>query len=309
MTKVQDYIGKKFGFLTLESEEYIAKNNRKYYKCRCDCGNECYVKLSDLLSKHSKSCGKCHLLRDFKSAHIIGQQFGKLTTVSPVGEDSHKRAVWLFKCSCGNSYIGPLYNVKNGNTKSCGCGKHQQAVNALDLVGQTFNRLTVVSKDRVEKGVTYWKCRCSCGNEVVKTTGALRSKNVQSCGCLVDDIQSKSSYNYKWAHDVRQLHECCVKCGSTEHLHAHHIYPKNQYPNRKLDTLNGVPLCGKCHREFHHLYGHKCTLKNLADYVGMNENVYKAVELIMNHSSKTSIAKAIWYLNKYKEMGIIDLGD
>lgn len=299
---VKDYIGKKFGFLTLISEDYIARKNGKHYKCKCDCGNECYVRLSDLVSLHSKSCGKCHLLRDSKSSHIIGQKFGKLTAIRPVGEDSHKRAVWLFKCDCGKDYIGPLYNVKSGNTKSCGCDKHKQSANALDLVGQTFNRLTVVAKDKIINGIVYWKCKCSCGNEVIRTTGALRSGGVQSCGCLVDDIQSKASYNYKWAHDIRQVHEYCVKCGSTEHLHAHHIYPRNQYPDKKLDILNGVPLCGKCHREFHHLYGHKCSLKDLANYVGMDENVYKATELIMNYSSNSDISKAIWYLNKYLEL-------
>lgn len=302
MAEVQDYIGEKFGFLTLLSDEHIMSGPAKAYKCLCDCGRIHYVRLNELLNGHTRSCGKCHLVRDEKHLNLIGKRFNKLVAIRPMGEDSHNRSMWLFKCDCGNECIKSLNNVKSGITKSCGCNKHKQAVNALDLVGQTFGRLIVVAKDRVENGIVYWKCKCSCGNEVIKTTGMLRSGGVKSCGCLVDDIQNKASYNYKWAHDIRQLHECCVKCGSTEHLHAHHIYPRNQYPDRKFDMLNGVPLCGKCHREFHHLYGYKCSLKDLANYVGMDENVYNATELIMNSSCNTDISKAIWYLNKYLEL-------
>ena len=301
MIDVKDYIGKKFGFLTL-TDDYITKKNRKLYKCICDCGNESYVILSELIKGHTKSCGKCYLVRDINSLYLVGKRFGKLTAIRPVGEDSHKRSVWLFKCDCDKDYIGPLHNVKSGNTKSCGCDKHKQAVNALDLVGQTFNRLTVIAKDRIENGIVYWKCRCTCGNEVVRTTGALRSGGVQSCGCLLDDIQNKASYNYKWAHDVRELHEQCVKCGSTEHLHAHHIFPRNQYPDKILDPLNGITLCGSCHREFHRLYGHKCTLDNLAEYVNMDNNIYEATKALMLEPDVTGVTRALDYLNKYLEL-------
>ena len=59
----------------------------------------------------------------------------------------------------------------------------------IDLTGQRFGRLTVVS--RAENRITpsggklsQWECVCDCGAHVVVTGISLRSGNTQSCGCL-----------------------------------------------------------------------------------------------------------------------------
>lgn len=60
----------------------------------------------------------------------------------------------------------------------------------LNLVGQTFGRLMVVSEsDRIKTKVA-WTCQCSCGNTVTKTTHDLRRNHVKSCGCLTHDTKS-----------------------------------------------------------------------------------------------------------------------
>jgi hypothetical protein len=41
----------------------------------------------------------------------------------------------------------------------------------------------------------------------------------------------------------------CLRCGSTEELHAHHILPKSQYPELKRNPSNGITLCANCHRK------------------------------------------------------------
>lgn len=59
-------------------------------------------------------------------------------------------------------------------------------MNAKDITGQTFQRLTVlryVGPDRY--GQAIWLCRCACGKEALRRGGALRSGRVQSCGCLI----------------------------------------------------------------------------------------------------------------------------
>ena len=60
-----------------------------------------------------------------------------------------------------------------------------------DLTGQPFGRLIVIREyGRDKHGNVLWLCRClgkngnDCGKEVVVTTGALRSENTKSCGCL-----------------------------------------------------------------------------------------------------------------------------
>lgn len=55
----------------------------------------------------------------------------------------------------------------------------------VDLTGQRFGRLTVLSRDVEKKGnAVCWLCLCDCGKMVVIRGGCLKSKNTQSCGCL-----------------------------------------------------------------------------------------------------------------------------
>lgn len=43
----------------------------------------------------------------------------------------------------------------------------------------------------------------------------------------------------------------CKKCGSREHLQAHHVYSWLNYPKKRLEINNGVTLCRSCHLELH----------------------------------------------------------
>ncbi|KAA0679435.1 hypothetical protein [Roseomonas genomospecies 6] len=56
-----------------------------------------------------------------------------------------------------------------------------------DLVGQTFGRLTVLERSRNEKGLSTWRCQCSCGRITEVETARLRSQYTRSCGCLKAD--------------------------------------------------------------------------------------------------------------------------
>lgn len=55
---------------------------------------------------------------------------------------------------------------------------------ALNLIGQKFGKLTVISKGESKKGKTYWLCKCECGKEKEVQTSHLRSGAIQSCGSL-----------------------------------------------------------------------------------------------------------------------------
>lgn len=58
----------------------------------------------------------------------------------------------------------------------------------IDLAGQKFNRLTVIS---FENGK--WKCLCDCGNYVRVEGNHITSDNTKSCGCLkTDNLISRS---------------------------------------------------------------------------------------------------------------------
>ncbi len=65
----------------------------------------------------------------------------------------------------------------------------------IDLTGQVFGRLTVVSRDysAVSGHNKYaaWKCECSCGNHAVIKSGNLRRGVTTSCGCFRVEQSSK----------------------------------------------------------------------------------------------------------------------
>lgn len=77
-----------------------------------------------------------------------------------------------------------------------------------DLVGQTFNRLKVLSlaQRKGANGQRYWNCICDCGAIRVVNTGNLRSGEVKSCGCLrnegIDKALRKHGHRKKTANKL-----------------------------------------------------------------------------------------------------------
>lgn len=292
--RAQDFIGKKFGHLTLLSANKEKNHNGQYvHKCVCDCGNISYKTLYGLISGHDKSCGDCknvyedRKVRGNRIKDITGKQFGRLTAIRVVGNDRYGRKKWLFKCDCGNQIVCSANNVISGNTKSCGCLKHHPSPQ-IDLTGQKFGRLTVIgmSKNK-KKGVIMWDCVCDCGNLCSVKTSSLRRGETKSCGCILEEIQVKSNGANAWAINNKKTFEYkCAHCGRKENLHSHHILPKNKYPQYAKDDNNGITLCNRCHKEFHKLYGNDCNAYNLAEYLGLPSMVGDIITNVVEFRDK-----------------------
>lgn len=52
-----------------------------------------------------------------------------------------------------------------------------------DITGQTFGRLTVVSRSGSQNNKATWLCLCGCGGTSVVPTGNLKSGGSTTCGC------------------------------------------------------------------------------------------------------------------------------
>lgn len=63
----------------------------------------------------------------------------------------------------------------------------------IDLVGQRYGRLSVLSKTerRDASGNVIWKCVCDCGNVVEVRTSSLKNSHSKSCGCLNREINGE----------------------------------------------------------------------------------------------------------------------
>ena len=185
-----DLTNQKFGLLT--AKEVVGKDRRgSLWRCECECGGEKIVPASYLRNGHTTSCG-C-IVRSIKENSIkAGDRWGRLEAVEFVGYERRssgkRRAVWKFKCDCGNEKITAMGNVKFGNVRSCGClaTEHITNLRKEDITGKTFGRLKVVraTEERTDTGSVIWELQCECGKMVYKTVNELKTGRILSCGCL-----------------------------------------------------------------------------------------------------------------------------
>lgn len=76
----------------------------------------------------------------------------------------------------------------------------------LDLKGWQFGRLRVLQFCGVSPdGKALWNCRCECGNELIVTSGNLRSGNTQSCGCYQRDKTVETSTKHGLKNKNKRL--------------------------------------------------------------------------------------------------------
>lgn len=127
-----------------------------------------------------------------KLIDLTGKKFNKLLVLERT-ENIGKKVAWKCLCDCGNETIVEGYSLKTGKTKSCGC------LRGNDLIGQKFNRLTVIEKttQRTKDRNIIWKCLCDCGKECFVDSSALISNNTKSCGCLNTETRAVLGRSHK----------------------------------------------------------------------------------------------------------------
>lgn len=131
---LEDFVGKKYGSLTIQKSYY--KDNSKYCLVKCDCGKQIEVKFGALTSGKKTTCGKCHrkyivknpeernekrkktLINKFLEQNM-GKKFGRLTIVGAELTSRHMGVKCV--CECGNNTTVAYYDLKTGRTSSCGC--------------------------------------------------------------------------------------------------------------------------------------------------------------------------------------------
>ena len=122
-------------------------------------------------------------------SNIVGQKFGHLTIIKELDKRAPgKRVIYQCKCDCGNMTEVVADHLTSGHTKSCGSSFHR----IRDLTGQQFGRLTVIQYVGRRNKKTIWKCKCSCGNYIETESYALLSGATKSCGCLNNEVRSKT---------------------------------------------------------------------------------------------------------------------
>jgi HNH endonuclease len=111
-------IGDKYNLLTVIAISEIKKGKNKYWKCLCECGNECDIRSSHL--KTQISCG-CQLIEKAKQKRFdfLNKKFGTLTVIGNGEKNKHGQTPWLCKCDCGEFQEVFSAHLKLGKIKSC----------------------------------------------------------------------------------------------------------------------------------------------------------------------------------------------
>ena len=282
----QDLTGKRFNLLTVVS--FSHKEDRAYWNCVCDCGEDCVVKGDNLKNGTTRSCG--HLRID----DITGNTYGEITILSFSHlEDS--LSYWNCICSCGRELVCLAKSLKNGTRKSCG---HARLSREVDISGQQFGRLTALYRWDTSK----WVFLCECGKSHIAEKGMVTSGHSRSCGCLLKDTSRKTitdfnsmdlmrgedNPNWKggltplknvirslpeylswrfsiYSRDNHRCQDCGVRGSKRVSLHAHHIEHFSTILSKYnitsaeeaqaclalWDLDNGVTLCVDCHQTRH----------------------------------------------------------
>lgn len=211
--KKKDYIGLRFGRLEVIGEVPIEERNCKcrLFICKCDCGNITNVRVSNLTSGNSTSCG-CFAkenARKLYERNVIGERFGRLVGKSTYYDDKGVRhAICL--CDCGNHHDVRVGDLFSGQTRSCGCLKSESSHNrfAEDITNQTFNELTAIKRieDHVSPSgnkMAQWLFRCSCGKEITALASNVKQGKTKSCGHIRYSYAEYQIFNFLKENNIR----------------------------------------------------------------------------------------------------------
>ena len=155
----RNLIGTKINMLTIIDSEF--RNKKTYYLCKCECGNEKWIRADSIVSEKQKSCGCLSKKTQFKHKDLTGSRFGRLTVVEKVGKKNN-RYYYKCKCECGNVKIIEADLLISEKTKSCGCliseiGKEQQKV-ALERYKEKYlveaTSLAAINREKTIKSNT-----------------------------------------------------------------------------------------------------------------------------------------------------------
>lgn len=118
----RDIKGKRYGKL-LVIERVADPRAGAYWRCKCDCGNECITRGTLLRYGQTESCGCNRRLNGHRVPVVSGERFGKLVATQPSFPGDSQGTAWLCRCDCGTSHIARAKDLRFGTTTSCGCAK------------------------------------------------------------------------------------------------------------------------------------------------------------------------------------------
>lgn len=141
----KDLAGRRFGKLVAVSPTSERNGSGStVWLCRCDCGREVSVPVTQLTQGYKKSCG---CLGNPPLKDYTGKRFGQLTVLGYWGKKDGMHR-WKCRCDCGNETIVGQTLLQSGKTKSCGCLQSTVITENLKLCEGTSVTILEATKRR-----------------------------------------------------------------------------------------------------------------------------------------------------------------
>lgn len=131
----RNLIGSKFNMLTIIDSEF--RNKKTYYLCKCECGNEKWIRADGIISGKQKSCGCLSKKTQFKHKDLVGERIGRLIVLEEAYKKNQKY-YYKCKCDCGNIKVIEADLLTTEKTRSCGCLGTENALDKQKLAIEKF---------------------------------------------------------------------------------------------------------------------------------------------------------------------------
>lgn len=257
--ETHEFKGNRYDLWMVLTDEVKRKGPyKKQAWCRCDCGNEKWVRIDNLKAKTKspKSCG-CHnnKMTSERNLKPILPKYSKLTPIIPhqiKKSGKYNNRTILCKCDCGQSEdrYYRITSLRSGESKSCGC---VQLEKAKSPILEKYGRLTPIIPHQIDrtKKTNHILCSCSCGKSPPRyySLQSLRRGYTKSCGCfLSESVSSRMSldlggqvfndFKVLKFSDTQNKQGCvwdveCLKCGSN------HLFTSGQLRNGSVSCCGG----------------------------------------------------------------------
>ena len=157
----------------LEFLDEKTKNGRTYWFCRCDCGNEKWIRKDLVKSGKQKSCGCLRKSSELKPKDITNKRFGRLIARYNTGRKNDRSSyIWHCDCDCGNTVEVAAQDLPKIN--SCGCLKIEAVKQNIKRANEKYSKENLLENTNITliknnnplknntsgyKGVSYDKSR------------------------------------------------------------------------------------------------------------------------------------------------------
>ena len=253
----------------------------------CDCGRTAHIAITNVVSGHSTSCGRCS---SFSRDYWIKQEWGELR-VDPSQllpdewkPQSHKKM--FFICRCGRALKTKVSLVTSGNSLSCGKCKFMPLTYWLS---QKWGKLKIDPDQELpeEWGSGYRKkvkFICDCGTGTTTTIGHVVSGDSNSCGCSKPGTASTSP-----AYEIYDF----VKTLASD-VEFSYWFKNNKEERREYDIY--VPS-KRLAIEYHGLHWHREETRKKKDYekfLDANKRGDRLIQIYQDEwTEKREIVKAL----------------